>query len=79
MEGLSLVNAKATSGGRFPLFLEGPTRYLKTLSGDDDAASAMLYGKVKASGLREKERDMYFVSASFKVNTRPARNPKYLR
>ena len=44
---------------------------MKTLSGDDDAASAMLYDKVKESGLREKELDMYFVSASFKVHTRP--------
>jgi hypothetical protein len=64
-KGLPLVNAKSMSVGRFPLFLEGPTRYLKTITGDDDAASAM-YDKVKESGLRDKELDMYFVSASLK-------------
>lgn len=61
--GLPLVNAKAFKVGRFPLFLEGPTRYLKTVG--NDVASAM-YDKVKESGLRDKELNNYFVSASLK-------------
>ena len=61
--GLPLVNAKSMSVGRFPLFLEGPTRYLKTVTGDSDAVSSM-YDKVKVSGLRDEELKMYYVSAS---------------
>jgi hypothetical protein len=50
--------------GSFPLFLEGPTRYLKTVM-DQDSISDM-YGKVKASGLRDEGLNMYYVSASLK-------------
>jgi len=63
--GLPLVNATAMKVGRFPLFLEGPTRYLKTVIEDKSAVSAM-YNKVKVSGLRDEELKMYFVSASLK-------------
>ncbi len=51
--------------GRFPLFLEGPTRYLKTVIKDKDTIEKM-YNKVKKSGLRDEELNMYFVSASLK-------------
>ena len=60
--GLPLVNAKALAVGNFPLFLEGPTRYLKTVT--EKSAIATMYDKVKASGLRDKELNMYYVSAS---------------
>jgi hypothetical protein len=63
--GLPLVNAKAMSVGRFPLFLEGPVRYLKTVTEDKDAVLEM-YNKVKSSGLRDEELNMYYVSASLK-------------
>ena len=63
--GLPLADAKSMSVGRFPLFLEGPTRYLKTID-DEDNAAATMYEKVKTSGLRDEELSMYFVSASLK-------------
>lgn len=50
------------SVGRFPLFLEGPTRYLKTVS--DMSSYTDMYSKVKKSGLRDEELKMYYVSAS---------------
>jgi len=50
--------------GRFPLFLEGPTRYLKTV--DDKESLDEMYAKVRKSGLRDEELAMYFVSASLK-------------
>lgn len=62
--GHPLVNALALKVGRFPLFLEGPTRYLKTI--DDKSAVSDMYTKVKTSGLRDEELKMYFVSASLK-------------
>lgn len=49
--------------GRFPLFLEGPTRYLKTVTSNKEDVAAM-YDKVKLSGLRDEELKMYYVSAS---------------
>lgn len=49
--------------GRFPLFLEGPTRYLKTVNKNKSAVIEM-YNKVKVSGLRDEELKMYYVSAS---------------
>ena len=51
--------------GRFPLFLEGPVRWTKTVIDDKDALREM-YGKVKESGLRDEELKMYFLSASLK-------------
>jgi hypothetical protein len=63
--GLPLVNAKAMAVGVFPLFLEGPTRYMKTVRKEKDAL-VDLYDKVKSSGLRDEELNMYYVSASLK-------------
>jgi len=63
--GLPHVNALAMKVGRFPLFLEGPTRYLKTVT-DNKAAVTAMYNKVKVSGLRDDELKMYYVSASLK-------------
>lgn len=63
--GLPLVNATGLSVGRFPLFLEGPTRYLKTVT-DNKALVKEMHTKVKGSGLRDEELKMYFVSASLK-------------
>lgn len=63
--GLPTVNALAMEVGRFPLFLEGPTRYLKTVITDMASVDDM-YSKVKKSGLRDEELKMYYVSASLK-------------
>jgi len=63
--GLPHVNALAMEVGKFPLFLEGPARYMKTVI-DDKAAVTEMYNKVKVSGLRDEELNMYFVSASLK-------------
>eukprot|EP00567_Pseudictyota_dubia_P012209 CAMPEP_0197438492 /NCGR_PEP_ID=MMETSP1175-20131217/5481_1 /TAXON_ID=1003142 /ORGANISM="Triceratium dubium, Strain CCMP147" /LENGTH=1207 /DNA_ID=CAMNT_0042968241 /DNA_START=165 /DNA_END=3788 /DNA_ORIENTATION=- len=63
--GLPLVNARAMSVGRFPLFLEGPVRYMKTINGDKDALKS-LYQDVLASGLRDEALKMYKVSANLK-------------
>jgi len=60
--GLPLVNARAFKVGRFPLFLEGPVRYLKTV--DDKDAMKDIYQKVLSSGLRDEKLGMYKVSAS---------------
>ena len=49
--------------GKFPLFLEGPTRYMKTISDDKDAMKDM-YNNVLNSGLRDHELKNYFLSAS---------------
>uniref|UniRef100_A0A7S2VZP1 Uncharacterized protein n=1 Tax=Eucampia antarctica TaxID=49252 RepID=A0A7S2VZP1_9STRA len=61
--GLPLGDAKAMKVGRFPLFLEGPVRWTKTVIDDKEALRTM-YGKVKESGLRDQELNMYFLSAS---------------
>lgn len=66
--GLPLVNAKAMSVGRFPLFLEGPVRYMKTIQ-DDHEKMQDIYQRVLHSGLRDKELKMYFLSASLKGQT----------
>lgn len=59
------MNATSLRVGSFPLFLEGPTRYLKTIRHDKSKVEEM-YSKVKTSGLRDEELKMYFVSASLK-------------
>ena len=51
--------------GVFPLFLEGPMRYMKTVTKEKEALTE-LYEKVKSSGLRDDELNMYYVSASLK-------------
>ena len=66
--GLPLVNAKAMEVGIFPLFLEGPVRYMKTIQDDEDKMSDM-YDRVLASGLRDTELNMYYLSASLEGQT----------
>lgn len=61
-KGLPLANAKAMSVGVFPLFLEGPTRYMKLIKDDDEKMEEM-YDKVLKSGLRDDQLKMYFLSA----------------
>lgn len=61
--GLPTVDAKAMSVKKFPLFLEGPVRYMKTI-GDDEERMKDIYDRVKSSGLRDTELNMYFLSAS---------------
>jgi len=61
--GLSLVNAKAMKVGVFPMFLEGPVRYMKTIQ-DDKKKMTDIYERVLSSGLRDQELNMYYLSAS---------------
>lgn len=63
--GLPLVNALAMTVGTFPLFLEGPVRYMKTIQ-DDEKAMKDMYSRVLTSGLRDEKLNMYFLSASLK-------------
>lgn len=62
-KGLPLANAKAMSVGTFPLFLEGPTRYMKLIN-DDQEELEDIYNKVLKSGLRDDQLKMYFLSAN---------------
>jgi hypothetical protein len=66
--GLPLVNAKAMKVGIFPLFLEGPVRYMKTIQ-EDEKLMTETYDKVFESGLRDNELSMYFLSASLAGET----------
>lgn len=66
--GLPCVNATAMKVRNFPIFLEGPVRYLKTQV-DDKETSLDIYNKVKDSGLRDTILEMYFLSASLKGQT----------
>lgn len=61
-KGLPLANAKSMQVGVFPLFLEGPTRYMKLIKDDEDKMADM-YEKVLKSGLRDDFLKMYFLSA----------------
>jgi len=67
-QGLALVNAKAMKVGMFPLFLEAPVRYMKTIQDDDEKMKDM-YERVLESGLRDKELQMYYLSASLEGQT----------
>ena len=60
-DGHPLVIPRQMQVGRFPLFLEGPTRYLKTVDGGE---AREMYHNVRKSGLRDKELGMYTISAS---------------
>jgi hypothetical protein len=62
IEGGPYVRALAMEIRLLPLFLEGPTRFLKTVRSQDDALQ--VYNNVRASGLRDTELPMYTVSAS---------------
>jgi hypothetical protein len=64
-KGLPFVNALAMKVGRFPLFLEGPVRYMKTIQDDVDSTEDV-YDKVMNSGLRDDGLKMYTISASLK-------------
>jgi hypothetical protein len=66
--GLPLVNAKSMKVGIFPLFLEGPVRYMKTIK-DDDQQMTDMYERVLDSGLRDNELKMYYLSASLQGQT----------
>jgi hypothetical protein len=61
--GLPLVNAKAMQVGVFPMFLEGPVRYMKTIQ-DDEKKMTDMYERVLTSGLRDEKLKMYYLSAS---------------
>jgi hypothetical protein len=64
-KGLPCADAKAMTLARFPLFLEGPTRYMKTIT-NDTAALKDMYQNVLDSGLRDQKLKMYKVSSSLK-------------
>jgi hypothetical protein len=64
-KGLPLANPKAMAVGVFPLFLEGPTRYMKLIKDDEEKMDDM-YNKVLNSGLRDDGLKMYFLSADLK-------------
>jgi hypothetical protein len=66
--GLPLVNAKAMKVGIFPIFLEGPVRYMKTIQ-DDQEKMADMYERVLGSGVRDHELKMYYLSASLEGQT----------
>jgi hypothetical protein len=68
LKGLPLVNAKAMKVGIFPLFLEGPVRYMKTIQDDPDTMTET-YERVLTSGLRDEELGMYYLSASLAGET----------
>jgi hypothetical protein len=61
--GLPLADPRAMTLQKFPLFLEGPVRYMKTIT-DDTVALKDMYNKVLGSGLRDNHLKMYTVSAS---------------
>lgn len=61
-KGLPLANPLSMKVGVFPLFLEGPTRYMKLIRDDKDKMTDM-YDKVLNSGLRDDVLKMYFLSA----------------
>jgi hypothetical protein len=61
--GHPFVVPKEMHVGLFPLFLEGPTRYIKTV---DSGEARTMYQRVKKSGLRDDGLNMYTISASLK-------------
>jgi len=63
-KGHPFVRAKEMVVNLFPLFLEGPTRVMKTVAAKDGAKD--IYGKVRSSPLRDKGLRMYTISASLK-------------
>ena len=63
-EGHPFVRAKSMSVQLLPLFLEGPTRMMKTLGPED---SIDLYSKLRTSQLRDDVLNMYTISASLKT------------
>ena len=59
-EGHYFVNATEMAVNRFPLFLEGPVRSMKTISTED---AEQIYIKVKTSTLYDNELGMYTLSS----------------
>jgi len=66
--GQPLVNAKAMKVKKFPIFLEGPVRYMKIIQDSEDKMKD-IYQKVLHSGLRDTKLNMYFLSATLKGQT----------
>lgn len=66
--GLPCVNAMSMKVTKFPLFLEGPVRYMKTIVNDKEKMLDV-YNRVKKSGLRDEILKMYFLSASLEGQT----------
>jgi len=64
-KGLPCVNARAMKVRKFPLFLEGPVRYMKIIQDDKEKMKDM-YDRVLKTGLRDTKLNMYFLSASLK-------------
>lgn len=60
-EGQPFVIATAMSVGKFPVFLEGVVRMMKTVDKDE---AEIIYNKVRTSGLRDEELGMYTMSSS---------------
>lgn len=63
LEGHHLVIAQAFNVSTFPLFLEGPTRMMKTVG---KSTASQIYQKVRVSPLRDEGLKMYTISASLK-------------
>ncbi|GKY94058.1 hypothetical protein MPSEU_000372400 [Mayamaea pseudoterrestris] len=62
-KGQPCVNAKAMKLKKFPLFLEGPVRYMKTIQ-DNPKQMKDMYERILTSGLRDEKLKMYYLSAS---------------
>ncbi|KAL9187019.1 hypothetical protein ACHAXT_010739 [Thalassiosira profunda] len=60
-DGLPLVNATEMAVAKFPLFLEGVVRMMKTVDG---AKASSIYKAVMKSGLRDEQLKMYTLSSS---------------
>lgn len=60
-EGHPFVIAKEMEVGKFPLFLEGVVRMMKTVEKDE---AQSIYERVKNSGLHDKQLGMYTLSSS---------------
>lgn len=60
-DGHPLVDAEKMQVRVYPMFLEGPSRMMKLLDSDE---AAELYQKVRDSPLRDRELNMYTISAS---------------
>jgi hypothetical protein len=65
--GLPTVKVKSFEKPKaLPLFLEGPTRLMKTLKGQTHAYKQEVYRAVQESDLHDEELQMYKISASLK-------------
>jgi hypothetical protein len=63
LDGHPLVEALGMAVLKFPLFLEGPTRMMKSV---EPNTARKIYQKVKTSKLRDGDLGMYTISASLK-------------